>query len=146
LAGVGLLALLPALYGSIWVPEAVKREYVAGIRAGDPDLDEFDWISIVSSVEVSPELPSSLGSGEAHATSLAVTKNARAILLDEQLARAVARKRGLPVVGTLGVLIAAKQSGLLVAVKPSIDMMISQRRHISDSLYMQVLAVANEES
>ncbi|HKP52817.1 MAG TPA: DUF3368 domain-containing protein [Chloroflexia bacterium] len=146
LAGVGLLHLLPAVYGTIWVPEAVKREYAAGMRAGDPSLDEFEWIRVIPSVAVSPRLPPSLGAGEAHAISLAIAKNTRAILLDEQLARAVARKWGLPVVGTLGVLVAARQSRLLAAVKPIIEMMVSQGRHISDSLYMQVLAVAGEES
>jgi len=28
LAGVGLLDLLPQLYGAIWIPEAVRDEYL----------------------------------------------------------------------------------------------------------------------
>ncbi len=112
LAGVRLLDLLPGLYGTIWVPDAVNKEYTAGMRAGDPSLEKFVWVKIITSVAVQPGLPPGLGAGEAEAISLAVATNARAILLDEQLARNVARKKGLPVVGTLGVLVAAKQSGI----------------------------------
>lgn len=145
LAGVGLLDLLPGLYGTIWIPEAVKREYAAGMGAGEPTFEEFAWVKIALSVTVQPDLPSSLGAGEAQAISLAIAENARALLLDEQLARGIARKKGLPVVGTLGVLVAAKESGLLAAVKPVLDMMVAQGRHLSERLYMQVLVAAGEE-
>lgn len=144
LAGVGLLDLLPELYGAIWIPDGVHREYAAGMRASEPSLEEFAWVKIVLSVEVLPDLPPNLGMGESEAISLAIIKNARAILLDEQLARNVARNKGLPVVGTLGVLVAAKQSGLLLAVKPVIDDMIAQGRRLSERLYRQVLAAAGE--
>ncbi len=146
LAGVGLLALLPTLYGTILIPGAVHREYVAGMRSGDPALDDLEWVEIAPPVPVQPELPAGLGAGEAEAIALAIAANARAILLDEHLARNVATKNGLPVVGTLAVLIAAKQTGLLVAVKPIIDTMMSQGRHISESLYEHILASAGEAS
>ena len=145
LAGAGLLNLLPALYGVIWVPDAVNREYMAGMRAGDPDLEELAWVKIVPSVAMQPDLPPSLGAGEVEAISLAIAENAWAVLLDEQLARTVARNHSLRVVGTLGVLVAAKQNGLLIAVKPVIDLMVEQGRHMSERLYMQVLAAAGEE-
>ena len=90
LAAVGLLDLLSALYGVIWVPEAVNREYMAGTRTGEPILEELSWVRIVRSVALHPELPSSLGAGEAEAISLAIAENARAIILDEQLARLLA--------------------------------------------------------
>jgi hypothetical protein len=145
LAGVGLLELLPALYGTLWVPEAVSREYTAGIRAGDTSLEEFAWVKLASPVVVQTKLPPGLGAGEVEAISLAVAVNARAILLDERLARGVAREKGLLVVGTLAVLIAAKQNELLVAVKPVIDAMIQQGRHISERLYQQIIVTAGEQ-
>ncbi len=145
LAGVGLLALLPALYGTIAIPEAVHREYNAGRRAGEPDLQDLAWVKIVPPVAVQLEVPAGLGVGETDAISLALAQSARAILLDEQLARSVAARYSLPVVGTLAVLIAAKQNGLLPAVKPVIDVMVAQGRHISEHLYGQVLASAGEQ-
>lgn len=144
LAGVGLLELLPQLYGTIWIPGAVSREYTAGRRAGEPSLDSLSWIRTNLSVAVQPHLPPGLGAGESETISLAIIENARAILLDEQIARSAASKMGLRVVGTLAVLVAAKQSGLLEAVKPVLDNMVAQGRHISEQLYTRILVAVGE--
>lgn len=48
LVGVGLLDLLPAIYGEVWIPEAVYAEYQTG-RAhhpGSPDLDTLSWVRV----------------------------------------------------------------------------------------------------
>ncbi|MGI8588883.1 MAG: DUF3368 domain-containing protein [Chloroflexia bacterium] len=146
LVGIGRLDLMHALYGTIWIPNVVYEEYGAGRGSGDPDVAALAWVRIVPTVAPDPSLPQGLGAGEAAAISLAIAENARAVLLDEQLARRVARERGLPIVGTLGLLVAAKQSGILPAVKPLIDLMIAQGRHISGSLRAQVLQAAGEEA
>jgi uncharacterized protein len=57
----------------------------------------------------------------------------------------MALQRGLPVVGTLGVLLAAKQTGLLPAIQPIIDAMLAQGRRISPALRAQVLSAAGED-
>src|SRR5437764_458255 len=69
---------------------------------------------------------------------------ARVLLLDEAYGRRIARHRGLPLVGTLGVLLAAKQAGILPAVGPVIDDMIRQGRRVSARLHAQVLRAAGE--
>jgi predicted nucleic acid-binding protein len=112
---------------------------------GEPELDQLSWVRIVPAVAHDPSLPPGLGAGEAATIALASMENARAVLLDELLARRVARQRGLPIIGTLGVLLVAKQSGLLVAVRPVVDAMIAQGRHISTTLRAQVLRAAGEE-
>lgn len=145
LVGIGLLGLLEELYGDIWIPDTVYREYVARMRTGDPSLGKLSWVKIVSPIVLDSALPTSLGAGEAGAISLAIAENARAILIDEQLARRVAKEKDLPVVGTLGLLVSAKRSGLLPAVKPVIDKMALQGRHISESLYEQTLNAAGEK-
>ena len=91
-----------------------------------------------------PALPSRLGPGEAAALSLAMAQNARAVLLDEAYGRRIARQHGLPVVGTLSVLLAAKQAGLLPAVRPVLGEMVRQGRRISARLQAQVLRAAGE--
>jgi uncharacterized protein len=144
LVGVKALDLLPALYGEITIPEAVRQEYLAGRAATDPDPSALPWFRIVSSVQIDPRLPLQLGSGEAAALSLAISLNARAVLLDEAYGRRIARQYGLPVVGTLGILLAAKQAALLAAVQPVIDEMIRQGRHISAGLRARVLRAAGE--
>jgi predicted nucleic acid-binding protein len=144
LVGVGHLHLLPALYGTVTIGDVVRDEYIAGKSAADPDLDSLPWLRIVSSVPLDPSLPPQLGAGETATLSLASALNARAVLLDEAFGRWLARSRGLPVVGTLGVLLAAKQAGHLGAIKPIVEEMIRQGRRISQRLMTQVLQAARE--
>ncbi len=144
LVGVGLLDLLPQVYGEIWIPEQVHAEYQAGAESHDPDLAAEAWIHIVP-VTIDPSLLDQLNVGEAAAITLGIAAGVRAVLLDEQDGRRVARERGLVVVGSLGVLVRAKAFGILPAIKPSVDEMIVQGRYISPALRAQVLRAAGEE-
>ena len=49
---------------------------------------------------------------------------ARAILLDDDPARKLAVQLGLPVIGTAGVLVLAKERQLIPAVRPCLDALI----------------------
>jgi predicted nucleic acid-binding protein len=143
LAGIDLLDLLPRLYGAIWIPEQVYLEYQAGALPADPALVAFPWLHIMP-VVVDPPLLEMLNLGEAAAITLAVSTDARAILLDEKAGRRIAVQRHLAVVGSLGVLVRAKQAGLIPAVRPKIDMMLTQGRRVSAQLVLQTLRAADE--
>jgi hypothetical protein len=146
LAGVGLLDLLHQLYAEVTIPSVVRDEYGVKAAPNDPSLTSLPWLQIVQ-VAIDPalhQLPG-LGQGEAAAIMLALQLQAPAILLDERRARRVAQQHGLRVTGTLGVLLAAKQLGHLAAVRPALDTMIAQGRHISPALYSQVLRAAGED-
>lgn len=145
LAGVGLLALLPLVYGEIWTPVAVTAEYNRGVRPGDPDLAILPWLR-VREVPADLTLPQNLGAGEKAAIALASASQARLILLDERLGRRVAVERGLQVAGTLAVLVRAKRLGLLPAVRPVLELMTEQGRRIGAALAASVLRAAGEES
>lgn len=134
LVGVGQLDLLPRLYGDVTIADIVRDEFAAGMTATDPNLDSIAWMHVVPAVSVNPSLPAQLGAGEMATISLALVVNARAVLLDEAYGRRLAKQLGLPIVGTLGVLLAAKQTGLLPAVGPIIDEMILQGRRLSPRL------------
>jgi predicted nucleic acid-binding protein len=147
LAGVGHLALLPQLYTDIWIPDVVLVEYRAKMAASDPDPGSVPWLT-VQSVAPDPSLYAirALGAGEAAVITLAQTSDAQLVLLDDKSARRVARQRGLTVVGTLGVLLATRQIGLLPALQPLLDAMIAQRRRISPTLRARVLRAAGEDT
>jgi len=144
LAGVGLLDLLPALYGTITIPDAVWHEYRAGMKPNDPNLEALAWLKIESGVVRDPSLPGRLGAGEAEVISLALDRSVDTILLDEAYGRQIAKRLGLPVSGTLGTLIGAKRQGLIPKVQPMIDALIAQGRWISPQLREHVLQVAGE--
>ncbi len=143
LAGVGLLHLLNQLYGDVWIPEQVRDEYAAGARTTDPQLDRLPWI-VVKAVTAEPTLLDQLDQGEAAAIALAAASRARAILLDERAGRRIATQRHLPVVGTLAVLLRAKREGHIPAVRPVLDTMVAQGRHLSSTLRETVLRAAGE--
>ena len=143
LAGVGHLDLLHALFGEVWIPEAVGDEYDAGARPADQRLDQLPWL-LVKPVAIDAPLLNELDAGEAAAISLAVASGARVLLLDERMGRRVAISRGLPIVGTLAVLLKAKREGHLQAVRPVLDEMTAQGRYFSRSLRESVLRAAGE--
>jgi predicted nucleic acid-binding protein len=127
LAGVGLLALLPTVYGEIRIAEAVRDEYQAKRSASEPDPTALAWL-VVEAVEPDSDLAEiqGLGRGEAATIALGAALQARAVVLDDRLGRRIAAERGLPVIGTMTVLLRAKQQGLLPAVGPVIAMMLAQ--------------------
>ena len=143
LAGVGLLDLLPLLYGKVWAPRIVLDEYQAKAPPTEPDLAEASWLTVVDAVIIDPTLPL-LDVGEAAALSLAQTIRARLILLDERKARRIAARIGLQVAGTLAVLLRAKQQRLIAAIRPYITQMQSQGRRFHPDLIARLLEEAGE--
>jgi uncharacterized protein len=143
LAGVGLLELLPKLYGSITIAEQVLAEYEAKGRPADLDLRAASWLT-VSTVVIPEDLATALDAGEAATITLAEQLKPRIVLLDERRGRRIALRRGLPVVGTGSMLVEAKRAGLIVAVAPVLDLMVAQGRYISGQLRSMLLDSAGE--
>ena len=59
-----------------------------------------------------------LDPGEAEAISLACEVKAERLLIDETIGRAVALREGVAIIGLVGVLVTAKQSGWLTSIAP----------------------------
>jgi predicted nucleic acid-binding protein len=85
-----------------------------------------------------------LDAGEASAILLAEQTDCRFLLIDERRGREIARRRGLPVVGLAGILLAAKQSGLLESVGPVLADLSRQGYRLSDTLVAEVVRLAGE--
>jgi hypothetical protein len=111
---IGQLRLLHALFGEVIVPPAVKLET-------QPSVPSVPWIvERRPSQPIAPlELRMSLGAGESEALALAVEMRTGRLLVDERAARHAAQALGLNVIGTLGVLLAAKREGDLRVVDES---------------------------
>ena len=86
-----------------------------------------------------------LDAGEAEAIALASEIGAGLLLMDESDGRAEARSLGLQVTGTLGVLLRARQVGMLPALKPVLDALIQKHSfRLSRSFYEQALRQVDE--
>jgi hypothetical protein len=96
--------------------EGAKRGYSV------PTPDRFDWVDVLPPpAEPLLEMVTDLGAGERAAIALAVMRRSDLLLLDDALARRHAKLLGLPVSGTLGVLLRAKEARLVPAVAPVLD-------------------------
>jgi predicted nucleic acid-binding protein len=144
LSRIGILDLLTQLYGELTIPEAVWLEVVIH-GAGLPGADEVKnaaWIKkkAVSNIQLVAALQQELDAGEAEAVALALEAGADALLMDERLGRETARHLGVRCIGLIGVLVEAKQKGIIAAVKYHLDALrdIAGFR-ISDDLYARVL-------
>lgn len=151
LAAIGALDLLKELYDTVVIPEAVYQELTDPDFpvAGATEVQTLEWIQTqaVSNRVLIEALSSELDPGESEAIALALEIKADQVLVDERRGRLVAARLNLRCTGVLGVLVEAKAKGLIVAVKPLLDALISQAGFwISKSLYESVLVFAEEEN
>jgi predicted nucleic acid-binding protein len=65
-------------------------------------------------------------------------------LIDERKGRKIAQVYNVNIIGTLGLLLKAKQQGLLERVKPDIELLQQSSTRISTELYQRVLGLAGE--
>lgn len=143
----GCLELLPALYGDIVIPAAVAEEIERGTRLGIPlpRVGDFAWLR-VRSVMAAGTLPlvTDLGAGEREVLALALETPGHLVLLDDAWARRCARLLGILFTGTLGVLVRAKQCGLLDAVSPVVARLEAAHFYLDPATRGAALRLAGE--
>lgn len=146
LARIGQLDLLPRVLGEVLVPETVAAECLRPAMPGAEAIAAaFAQGILIRHADIArPEaIFPQLDAGESAAICLAQEVNA-AVLMDERLGRAVARRLGLPVIGSLGVLIAAKRSGLIASLGATVAQMQANGYYMADALIREALIRAGE--
>lgn len=148
LAQIGQLEILPALYGEIHIPPAVRREVLAygRERPGAAEISTASWIRVnpIRDRTAVQLLLERLDAGESAAIVLAIEMEADLLLIDEARGRRVAEARDVRKTGTVGTLIAAKRQGLLPAVTPLLDSLRASGFRLSDDLYRGARLLAGE--
>lgn len=145
LASVEALHLLPALFGRVHVAEAVFEECLAGGPIHVPDLRSLSWVELVpfGQTQARPELWQ-LDYGERQTLELALALKADWVILDERMGRNEAEHLGLRVTGTLGVLLKAKQRGLIASFRDKAEAMRAQGVRFNSSLVARLAREAGE--
>ncbi len=150
LAAIGQLDLLRELYSKILIPEAVYQELTgtATLVPGSREVKTVEWIEVRQVTNrplIVTLLEQQLDEGECEAIALAIELNAELLLIDERRGRAEADRLGLRIIGLLGVLVEAKQKGLILAVKPVLDKLIATAQfRVADALYARILNTVGE--
>jgi len=144
---VGQLDLLRRLYEQVLIPPGVKAELEAGAQRGVnvPQVEALSWLRVTPLISQSLlPLATDLGQGEAEVIGLGLERPTSRLLLDDTLARRIARLNHLRYTGTMGVILRAKQRGFLEAVKPVVLALLDAGLWLSDSLVAEVLRRADE--
>jgi predicted nucleic acid-binding protein len=149
LSRVGHIDLLPAIYGRLLIPNPVYHEVVEAGKglAGSAELEEASWADFVPhdpASEMFARLTPRLGAGEAAALCLSADRDADLILSDDGEARALARKMGFQVIGTLGILAEGKRRGELSHLAPLLRDLKAKGTWLSEALIERVLRAAGE--
>jgi len=142
LAVVNQLELLEKLYDSLYIPEAVFNEVT---QIGKPQSDKLRQFlqSRVKRVDLTlTQL--GLGLGELEAITLYKKLDADVLLIDDNRAKKYASLNGVKVIGSLGVLIKAKEEGHIEIVKPLLDEIQKSEVYISMKLIEKVLEICGE--
>ena len=144
LASIGQFDLLRELFGQVFIPPAVHAEVKD--EASVAALTAADWIAVqaVQDTLAVQLLKEELDAGESEAIILARELSADLILMDERAATRKARTISLRAIGTLGVLLMARDKGLVTSLKPLLDDLRRAGFRMSDALYHQVLHSAGE--
>jgi len=145
----GHLSLLKDIYQKIVIPEAVLKEIEDGRRLNFslPDLQTISWIEIRAiKAHRMLSLITSLGQGEREVLSLGVESPDSVLILDDLLARRYANYLKLRFTGTLGILLKAKQLGLIPAIKPKLKRFEELKFRIDKKTYWRVLGMAGEST
>lgn len=151
LSAIGQLELLNKRFSEgILIPLAVWQEVVE-TGSGQPGAQA---VAAASFIETRPVTNSTLATflqteldyGEAEAIALFVDNPVDALLLDEKNARRVARQMNLPILGTVGILIWARQNGLITSLKDQLYILMNQGKfRLSQQVYMNALQKVGEQ-
>lgn len=147
LSHIDALPLLGHLATEVRVPVSVRGEVLAkpGSEAMLVRLDRANFL------RVEPDLPLpldvagwDLGAGESQVLAHALTLSGCEAVLDDLQARSCARSLGIPVVGTLGILLRAKKAGLIAAARPLVEELLDRQLYLSRNLVEKGLAEVGE--
>ena len=143
----GGLGSLPGLIGEVIVPWEVGQELAAG-HAKDATWQEIQGLPGIlhrsKALSMHPLLSAQLDMGEAAVIQTSLDEAHDAVILDDLKARRIAQTLGLQVTGTLGILLQAKQTGLLPSVRAAISTLEKQGMWIAPALYAKAVQLAGE--
>ena len=137
---IGQIDLIPCLFQQIIIPDVVRDEML------DPSaplvLQQWiahspSWLTVQTVSGVDTTL-NALDPGEQAAITLAQTLPADLLIIDERLGRRVASDRGIPIIGTLGILDDAASQGL-IELSDTITRMQQTNFRISSSIIQKLL-------
>lgn len=144
LAVIDKLELLTRLFGEVSIPTAVWEELSKSEFFKDfPRIKSF-FEGRVKNIHSFNELILITDYGESESMLLYKELDADFLVIDDRKARSIAEELGITCIGTLAVLIKAKEKSFVPALKPLFESLIQNRRYYSKSVLNTILVKQNE--
>jgi predicted nucleic acid-binding protein len=147
LSKVDQLDLLQVGADEVIVPDKVIDE-IRAYGASDPTVQMTQkavWLKTVPSPMFSAAIASwNLGEGESSVLAVASGRADVEVVLDDRAARRRAEGLGLTVRGTAGIVLLARQDGLIPAARPVIEGLRRSGLYLTDDFVDQILALVGE--
>ena len=148
LAKIGRLDLLGQLFKEVLVARAVYEEIKAKPGRETQEIKTLIQTKVLhlqeARIDIVRNLPVDLGKGERETIALAIGTNADLVVMDDQEGRRLARARGLPVTGTIGVLIEARERKLIASIRQEMDHLIEAGMWLDEVFYHRILQEFDE--
>jgi len=132
---IGSLDLLSSLIDPVMVPPAVESEF--------GPLPPWVVVQAPADEGMVAALRLVVDAGESEAIALAYEKGMR-IILDDRKAREAARRLGVPITGTVGLLLKAKETGVIGSIRQHLDALDANQFRIGAALRFEALRLAGE--
>ncbi len=135
---IGKLDLLQQIFTNITTTSTITNEF------GRPFPE---WVNVmdVSNTNYQKILEIEVDAGEASAIALYFEFNNPLLILDDFKARKLAAKLHLKFTGTFGILLKAKEIGVINAIKPILQLIQKTNFRFSEAILNAILREANEE-
>lgn len=147
LAEAGLLHLLRESATAVWVPEPVARE-IRAYGESDPTaraLATNSWIEVKPNETVPAEILAwNLGAGESAVLVLATLFPGGVAVIDDLAGRRCAEAFGLPLRGTVGLVLSAKRAGRIAAARPILEQLRDGGMYLSNATLDRTLRLVGE--
>lgn len=131
---INQLNLLLLLYRNVYITEEIRVEYRDAIP---------NWILVESSsTETSENFD--LDKGEASLINNVIKYKNSLLIIDDAKARRVAKKLNLNLIGTIGIIIKAKQLGYINKIKPLLEKMNLTNFRLAPDIQAKALLLAGE--
>lgn len=134
------------MFDEVLVPHAVFLELIVGERSDEAwSIVNRDRVSIVTAPGLTLPAPSGLSRADREVISLALERRPHSVVIDDRAASRFATRVGLTVVGTLGVVAAARRLGLVEAARPLLGRLLALGFHARRELVDAILEDLGEE-
>jgi len=138
------LVLLEILFGTVYIPTAVFNEISKKDKPESKRLTEYGMGRVIDVTE-QVNFNISLGLGESEAIILYKEKNADFLLCDDKKAKKFAQTFGINTIGSLGILLKAKEKKLIDTISPLLSLLKESNIFIDDKTFALVLKMAGEK-